>query len=383
MQSLRPSESARRWSALDVFRGLAVVLMIQGHTFTALLRPSEYQGPWSTWHTLLHGLTAPMFLLGGGLAYGFVLFRAQRPIGMRFLRRGALLFLLGYVLQIPKAPLSQILADRQLLAAATRVGPLQLIGACLWLCELLRWRTRSRAQLAAACGCACFAIAGGAPWVWKAHASDGALLPLANWLDGYAGSLFPFFPWAVFFFLGPPLALGVIRVLDSRRSPRTAALAFLVLGALTAASAYTLFAHGYVLRGVYGDYELWHTSPLYVLFRAGAVVGWLGCLWLAEARIHAALQRTRWFAPMFNALSKESLVAYVAHLLVLYGTPVTLGLVHLGATLSVAAVSGVAAALLLFTGWAALAYQRFAGGGWSVSVAAPQLPAAAREKPDW
>lgn len=100
MQSL----DTRRWSALDVFRGLAVVLMIQGHSFTALLQPAEYRGSWSTWHTLLHGLTAPMFLLGGGLAYGLVLFRARHPLGLRFVRRAGLLLVLGYALQISKPP---------------------------------------------------------------------------------------------------------------------------------------------------------------------------------------------------------------------------------------------------------------------------------------
>src|SRR5262249_12613026 len=67
--------SRRRWLALDVLRGVAVLLMIQGHTFTALLDPAHYVGNWSRWHSLLHGLTAPMFLLGGGLAYGFVTMR--------------------------------------------------------------------------------------------------------------------------------------------------------------------------------------------------------------------------------------------------------------------------------------------------------------------
>src|SRR5688572_4087415 len=127
-------EKVGRWIALDVFRASAVLLMIQGHTFTELLRPTEYEGAWSAWHTILHGLTAPMFLIGAGLAYGIVTLRSQadaprRPNG-RILRRAGLLVLLGYFLQLPRAPWAEILSRRDLYECATRVGPLQLVGLC-------------------------------------------------------------------------------------------------------------------------------------------------------------------------------------------------------------------------------------------------------------
>lgn len=370
------SETAsQRWSALDVFRGLAVVWMIQGHTFTALLRPSEHRGAWSELHALLHGLTAPMFLLGGGLAYGLVSFRSQRPVGLRFVRRAVLLLVLGYMLQLPKADFAELLQQRDLLAAAARVGPLQLIGVCLLVCEALRHAARSRLQLAAACTGACLAITFSAPLVWRVRASQGPLLLLGTWLDGYQGSLFPFFPWAVFFLMGPPLALGVMRGFDS---PRTAAVALMLAGTLAAAGSYALFAHGYLLHDLYGDHEFWHTSPLYVSFRVGAVVCWLGALWLCDAAVQSLLHRASWAEPLFNALSKSSLVAYVAHLLMLYGSPFTLGLVHLGATLSLGEASAIAFGLTLLTSLIALTFQRVLGT--SAARAAPVLRPG---RPDW
>ena len=59
-----------RWVALDRLRALAVLFMIQGHVFTALLRRDALSGTVMRWHERLHGLTAPAFLFGAGLAFG-------------------------------------------------------------------------------------------------------------------------------------------------------------------------------------------------------------------------------------------------------------------------------------------------------------------------
>src|SRR5687767_13790429 len=101
------SAGSQRWLSLDVFRGIAVISMIQGHVFTALLRPEAYDGDWVQWHTLVHGHTAPMFLIGAGIAYGFVTLRegGARPgaFSRRIVKRGLQLLALGYLLQVPRA----------------------------------------------------------------------------------------------------------------------------------------------------------------------------------------------------------------------------------------------------------------------------------------
>lgn len=334
-----------RWIALDAFRAVAVLLMIQGHTFTALLRPGELHGTSSAWHGLIHGLTAPMFLLGGGLAYGIVTVNSTRAIGFRLVRRALMLLAIGFTLQLPKAPLHQIVADRALLTATMRVGPLQLIGVCLLLCEALRV-TLKRPGLRAACAGACaFAISFTAPWVWQWRASEHGPLPLGAWLDGYSSSLFPFFPWAAFFFLGVALA-GIVARLN--------AALLIALSTSAAAIAYGLFVRGHLLREIYGEHELWHTSPLYVAFRSGASLAWLGTLWMFEPALRRAWPKLS----AFDALARGSLVAYVAHLLMLYGSPFTTGLICLGQTLHLIEASAVSVALCLLTTLFVIAWQR-------------------------
>jgi len=323
-----------------VFRGVAILSMIQGHTFTVLLKPSEYGEAWLPWYTLLHGLTAPMFLLGGGLAYGFVTLRGapdkvQNGSRGRIVKRALILVVLGYLLQLPKAPLSELWSRPDLLACAARVGPLQLVGACLLIAEGLRAMARSGRAFLTLLSAFCLMVAGAAPFVWQVRASSRVWVPVGTWFDGYAGSLFPFFPWAAFFFMG--LLASLVPRRARRHSPsseRRTALSVVLGGAALAALAYGMFLHGFVLRSLYGAYELWHTSPLYVLFRASLCFALLGLLWLSEPGLQWFWRRHPSVDRVFGVLSRQSLVAYVTHLLVLYGTPITVGLIRLGAGLN-------------------------------------------------
>lgn len=348
----RGAAQNKRWLALDVFRGLAVLSMIQGHTFTALLQPGAYASGWAGWHKILHGLTAPMFLLGGGLAYGLVTARPHdKPSpnnpnthATRLLRRAVMLLVLGYALQVPHVPWSRIFAEPKLLALTLRVGPLQLVGMCLLLSEVLRLVLRSRARVIRGTALLTVFVVGVAPWVWSARWSAVAPLALGTWFDGYAGSLFPFFPWASFFFVGTLFSAWVLR------RPRWLTLMLIGGGLTSAGFAYAMYIHGYVLRNVYGEsYELWHTSPLYVLFRAGLVLGCLGVLNAIEPWLRWLWRKVPTVDEVFGVLSKQSLVAYVTHLLVLYGSPFTKGLARVGTTLNLIEVSLVTLGVLLFT----------------------------------
>jgi acyltransferase len=359
----RPKGSTGRWLALDVFRAIAVLSMIQGHAFTALLRPEEYAGSWSAVHTIVHGLTAPMFLLGAGLSYGIVVLRSEGKAAganMRIVRRALMLLALGYFLQLPRATWGEILARVELYEVLTRVGPLQLVGVCLLLAEALRLCSPGRAgfrtlsALVAACLVCC------APLVWQWRLSRALDPALGMWLDGHRLSLFPLFPWAAFFFVGL-LASQVIERLRSRapHGQRVAGPLLLGVGAACALAAYGLYVHGYLLRSVYGAHELWHTNPLYVAFRAGLALAWLGILSVLEPWLAALFGAAPAVARTSGALAKQSLVAYVVHLLALYGTPLTVGLVRLGTTLSMAQALSVVVALWALTVLVALLWERY------------------------
>lgn len=313
-----PGAGASRWLALDVFRALAVLWMIQGHTFTALLGdPELFEAGLRQIYRLLHGLTAPMFLCGAGLAYGIVTFSAPRPAAPgRMLRRALMLFGIGTALQLPAAPLRLILQRRELLAAAIQPAALQLVAACLLLGELLRVAANGRRRFAAAAFALAAAVALLAPWVWNLSLSSRYLL--GNWLDGQAGAQFPCLPWLAFFLLGAAIsALFGASLWHTRWRMPAIGLFGLALSAL----CYWRFVAGERLHGLYGAHAFWLASPMFVVFRAGLVLTWLAVLSAASGLIARGFAAWPSLARLIAALARHSLVAYVVHLSVLYGLP--------------------------------------------------------------
>jgi uncharacterized membrane protein len=332
-----------RWLALDVFRALAVLWMIQGHTFTALLRSDRYAGSWGQLYSLLHGLTAPAFLLGAGLSYAIVRFGSDAAVGPRLVRRALMLLAIGMFLQRPAAPARGVLSQRELWAAILAPGALQLVAACLLSAEVLHVIARARQRFALAASAVALVIAGAAPFVWQQRWSSSLLL--GSWLDGHSGSRFSFVPWAVFFLLGAALGahFGCRLWQQAELMHRFGALALAACG-----TCYAVFLSGERLDGFYGPHAFWESSPMFVVFRAGLVCAGLGVLSAFEATILRTFEAHPRVAALNAALARHSLIAYVVHLVVLYGTPFHAGLVRNAAdydlretTLALAAVLGI------------------------------------------
>ena len=351
---------APRFDALDRLRALAVVLMVQGHTFSALLADDALPRSVMQVHAIVHGVTAPAFLLAAGLAFGLSTYpryalhhQSPSQLGARARRYGSLL-LLGYALQLPGSSLLAALRLRsEDLAPVFRVGPLQLIALCLMLCQLgarLLSSARAHAWCAFALG---LLVAACAPLVYSAQAGQRAGRLLGPWLDASSGSLFPLFPWASFAFFG--VALAGFLSLRERALPR--ASVWLTLGTLLAGSAYLMFSLGLRLAE---PAWFWHASPLNVLFRAGLVLALLGLLHglRSPSEQHAAAAGA--LAEWTRLLARHSLLAFVVHLLLLYGTPFTPSLhKHFGLRLdafqcSLVFVAIMAITMLLIRAWVAL-----------------------------
>lgn len=338
------SGAGSRWRALDQLRALAVILMVQGHTFTALLREGEFSATFSRVHSVLHGLTAPTFLFGAGLAFGTATYghydqhrTLGGPLGKR-LGRYAMLLSIGYLLQLPGgSALATLDVHGKQLASLCRVGPLQLIAIVLGLCQLAILVVRDpRAHAACALALGMITLTLATPIARSGVAAELGVF-WGAFLDDRGGAHFPIFPWATYVLFGVGCA-GMLRgrALKLRPLPLTA------LGVVLAVAAYARFqANGREL----GEAFFWRTSPSYLLFRLGLVVSLLGVLHFWRGGGKQAQQGDSWSA----VLSRQSLVAYVGHLLMLYGTPLSPGLSSLGKSLDLAQTSLVFAVVLAAT----------------------------------
>jgi uncharacterized membrane protein len=361
--STRQPEMKRFW-ALDRLRALAVVLMVQGHTFTALLDPRAFSPSFARFHGLLHGLTAPAFLFGAGLAFGLATYgdyaRHRRPgpeVRRRFLRYLSLIAI-GYALQLPGASLwAAFHVQGAQLELVCRIGPLHLVALTLGLCQLAIFvvpTARLHACLSAGLG---LLVLLSSEAVGRAGLSERLPLLLGALFDDAHGSQFPIFPWASFALFG----VGLGAVLTERAGSQAEGTArfalqpgwFVLAGALMVGIAYLALASG---LAPFHAHWFWRTSPSYFAFRLGLVLVALGLLSCpGEGRRSGNDGGSKRASPRASealsaVLARRSLTAYVVHLLLLYGTPLTPNLVfRLGPTLSLSEVSAVCLLILAAT----------------------------------
>ncbi|MGB8221964.1 MAG: hypothetical protein WCF10_05215, partial [Polyangiales bacterium] len=170
------------------------------------------------------------------------------------------------------------------------------------------------------------------------------------------GSIFPLFPWTGF------LCAGVITAylsIDPRRGwlrePLTWSLAG--VGFLLWAVARLLHEFG---SDPFGEQDYWKTSPIFFLTRLGLVLLGFAALCALESLWSRWQPRTIASRHMnakglLQRVGQETLVIYVIHLLVLYGSPISPGLNTLvGGALNLEATSIVAALVLLVSTTVAL-----------------------------
>lgn len=338
----RPVAKAARWLALDLFRFCAVCLMVQGHVFSTLLDQVTKSQGWYPHHSFVHGYTAPMFLFGAGLAFGYTTFRKwdEHTSGgfaalKRFKRYGWLL-VIGYLLHLPTLSLSRLfeIDDPERLARMFQVDVLQHIGVSLAICQLMVLFVKSQRVFITIVGAmAAFCILA-APWVWQWDAS-GLPVWLAGYVNASGGSIFPIVPWAGFTYTGIVIAYAVgvggsAKAVSERVSWPFAALAAFFLLVPVVLDRFGPYP--------WPDHNFWKTNPFFFFWRLGNVMAVLATLCFVER----GLTRLGWLGdgdgpgasiarrilPWVKLVGAESLIIYVAHLLALHGSVLAPGLKH-------------------------------------------------------
>src|SRR5215468_7711264 len=87
-------------------RGLAVLIMLQGHVFDSWVRPQDRSGEWFWLSQFLGGLPAPIFLFLVGVSLSLVLDRMRSKgacsldLTTKVIRRGSWILILAYVFRL-------------------------------------------------------------------------------------------------------------------------------------------------------------------------------------------------------------------------------------------------------------------------------------------
>jgi len=322
----RPFPSRLR--SIDLLRGVAVVGMVLTHAADAFLADSFRQG--DLWYAadILFGFVGPTFLFAAGLTLWIALERRRSAdrnrTTARLLGRGTRLLLIGYWLQIPVLSLRQLIWNHRPdeLARLFDANVLQVIAstsiAIVLLTHLLRSIDTTR-RIALTLGvCIAFATA----YLWQGTLYRFLPLPLGPYLSPQPIASFPLAPFAVYLLLGFAWAPSLLKHGRAWR------------GIATIFSVGTIMMGGGLLADLplrhIPPYDVfWGASVQYILFRIGGlVVVTAVCMAIAGRRWNDRSSAIETHRPRtwLERAGENSLAIYVLHLMLIYGSPVTMGM---------------------------------------------------------
>ncbi len=259
-------DSSGRLVFLDWSRGLAAIIMLQGHVFHSYAKPElRNDGPFVL-SQFLGGMGPAIFLVLTGITLAFMMDRSERkglaPLARwkTALRRGGYLFMLAFLFRLqlwifgaPYSPWTDLL----------RVDILNCMGFGIALMSVMAiFTTADRVKMCAGLG---LAIAAASPLV---SSIDWTWMPpqLANYfVPSY--QFFAFFPWAAFIAFG--LSIGsLLRIAKPEHMNRImqwgtlAGLILIVGGQYFSDLPYSLYAKS----------EFWLDSPGLIVIKLGVIL---------------------------------------------------------------------------------------------------------------
>lgn len=256
---------------LDWLRGVAVLVMIQGHVVDSWTLESDRARPAYGWIMLIGGIGgAPAFLFLAGVALALAaasriragLTDAEAAALAR--RRGWQIFGLAFLFRLQSWIISGGTPERTLLKVdiLNIMGVSMLVAACLW--GLGRGRSL-RAMLLCAAAVAAAMLT---PVVRAADMVAFLPDPVEGYLRPMPGTTaFTLFPWAGFVLAGGAVGLW-LDAARSRREERLVNGALAVIGALVALGGYGAS----FLPPVYAQTSFWTSSPTFFFVRLGMLL---------------------------------------------------------------------------------------------------------------
>jgi uncharacterized membrane protein len=296
---------------LDWLRGVAVLIMIEAHTFDAWTIASDRTHAAYGWAVIIGGMGAPLFLFLAGVSVVLAATARSTAFGSthaaaRSVRgRGWRIFLYAFLFRLqsfllsPGAPLVSLLKVDIL----NIMGPSIVVAAWLWE-RGRRFSAQLALMVAATIGISmCTPLVRAARWI------DVLPDPLGWYLRPAAGHTnFTLLPWTGFVTAGAAAGLWLVHAAGSRDDHRNIGAIAIAGTAIAAAS----FAAS-LLPPIYAHTNFWTSSPTFFFLRVGVLLLAVAAAWVWEQWVRLV----KW-SPIV-ILGVESLFVYWVHVEIVYG----------------------------------------------------------------
>jgi uncharacterized membrane protein len=299
--------ASQRILYLDWVRGLAALVMLQGHVFQSFVRGDlRGGGPYMT-SQFLGGMPPAVFLFLLGVTFAFLMDSQERKGVAAAGRWRAAIKRSGYLFAAAFAFRLQLWLfsiDVSPWTDLLRVDILNCMGlALLFLSVMAVFRTEERIRLCAILG---VAIAAGSPLISSLNWSGVPAIVRNYVIPDH--TLFGFFPWAAFVAFGMS-AGSILRLLKPEDVAPT--MQWFGWGGLALAfSAYTI---SNMSLTIYANSDFWLNSPALILIKLGAILILIAFAWLWNIRTTA--RDWSWV----RQFGLASLLVYWVHVELIYG----------------------------------------------------------------
>ena len=297
--------------------------MVLSHTIDVLLadpyRSYDYTG-FKVWQ-FVRGLTAPTFLLTTGMVFVHLLRSTTAPLRhnprlVKGIRRSLLLLAIGYLLHFPASSISGIFTvPPESWRTFWAVDVLQLIGIGLLLLLFGAWMSeKSGGKDYAVFGAGSLVFFVCTPAIERVNWNALLPAPIAAYCYTGSGSLFPLFPWIGYLMYGGMLGTDIApgnHATDQLNLYRK--MIFVAILLLT-------FYYGGLQLKVMLDMDY------FLSWNLELVIQRLGTALLLAALIIRVSIKVRSVPPLLLSIGRRSLLIYVTHLVILYGSPWNYGI---------------------------------------------------------
>lgn len=308
-------------------RAIAVLQMVQGHTIHVFLsqdlRTTELP-VYAVWH-FLRGMTAPIFMFTAGAVFTYLFRSVHKPFEKNYrvnkgIKRAFLLIFLGYVLRYPTWTIfdfSHVTAEtwRNFFA----VDVLHLIGfSLLILLFILFIAGKFKFNYTAAFILFTTIIFLTSPFMDTVNWDNFLPTPIAAYLSKGTGSLFPLFPWAGYVIAGGVLGNYLAQKPMVFKTARFSILLGIFGGVFILTSMLSELALQYLQIKIYNP----QSAPNLIMFRIGFVL-------LLTSVVSFISLKVEKIPHIIILVGRNTLLIYVVHLIILYGSTWTPGLTNI------------------------------------------------------